>query len=182
MQDSTPTPHVVDIWERFSYNPLTGLLYSNKTKQPVYGQSSIDNRNYKRLTVVVRYNGKYTSVAYGKVVYMWIYGYEPDSGYHVDHIDHDSHNNRPSNLRCVTIRENNQNRRNQKSPGIYWNTRLRRWQAQIRHGGKRKYLGIFKSEAEALAVYIQECDSHQYPVLKQVRERLIELQTLELQR
>lgn len=171
MQDSTASSLVQDIWERYSYNPLTGKLYSRSRFKYVDGYSTIDTRNYRRLTANVSLNGKQMQMAYGKIVYIWIHGVVPDANYHVDHINHDSHDNRPCNLRCITVRQNNQNRRGRPSPGVYWNKNRNKWQAQIRHGTQRKYLGLFTTEAAALLRYIEECDLYGYAVLQSVRER-----------
>ena len=179
MQNPTPPSQVIELWDRFSYNPLTGKLYLRTTDKLVIGSSYVDNRGYSGLRLGVIKDGKHTSLGYGKTVYMWLHGHVPSAGYHVDHINHDSHDNRPSNLRCITVRENNQNRCKQKSPGVYWNTNKGKWHAQIRHGATRKYLGLFTSEADALYTYIQECIDHNYPVLPHVHERLRELDALE---
>ena len=179
MQNPTPPTQAIELWERFSYNPLTGKLYLRTTGNVVKGSSSIDNRDYRRLRLTITRNGKSVTSGYGKAVYTWLYGHVPGPNYHVDHINHDSHDNRPSNLRCITVRENNQNRCKQKSPGVYWNTNIGKWHAQIRHGATKKYLGLFTSEADALYTYIQECIDHNYPVLPHVHERLHELDALE---
>jgi hypothetical protein len=175
MYQSTTSAHIADLWDRYSYNPFTGKLYYRKNGKLAAGTSTLDYRNYRGLTVRIRIHGKLKSVAYGRVVYAWLTGTWPEKGYHVDHINHDSHDNRPWNLRCVTVRENNQNRRKQGSPGIYWNKRLKKWQAQIRIHGEKVYLGVYKNESDALERYIQACDAQGYAVLPEVRLRLTTL-------
>jgi hypothetical protein len=172
MHNFTTSAFIADLWERYSYNPLTGKLINNKTNKIVVGTSSIDNRNYRRLTVNVRVNGTSRHVAYARAVYAWLHGEWPKPGFHVDHINHNSHDNRLCNLRCITARQNNQNRRNQKSPGVYWNKRLSKWQAQIRIQDKRIYLGLYISEFDALKKYIQTCEQNGFEVLPSVKNRL----------
>lgn len=172
MSQSSTSTFVADLWDQFSYNPLTGKFYNRKTGRLIPGTSFIDKRNYKGLRMSARIQGITRTIGYGRAVYAWLTGTLPGTGFHIDHINHNSHDNRPWNLRCVTTRENNQNRRNQGSAGIYWNKRLRKWQAQIRIQGEKVYLGIYKSEAQALERYIQACDAHSYSVLPEVRERL----------
>jgi hypothetical protein len=178
MSQSTASVCAADLWDRFSYSPLTGKFYRRRTGKVVPGTAYTDYRNYRGLRIRAPFNGKLRTVPYGRAVYAWLTGTLPGKGFHIDHINHDSHDNRPSNLRCVTVRENNQNRRNQGSAGIYWNKRINRWQAQIRIQGKKVYLGVFKEESEALERYIHACDANNYSVLDSVRHRLESLTLL----
>lgn len=75
---------------------------------------------------------------------------------HVDHINHDTLNNRRENLREVTVAQNAQNRvgpmRNNKSSkvlGVTWHKRDRYWQAKIVLNKKPMYLGSFKNKLDA---------------------------------
>ena len=80
-------------------------------------------------------------------------------GLMADHIDGDGLRNLRSNLRHVTSRQNNQNRKNikksSKYPGVSWHKRDKKWQARITINEKRKFLGYFIDEAEAFKVYKQ---------------------------
>jgi hypothetical protein len=74
----------------------------------------------------------------------------------IDHIDGDGLNNQRSNLRIVTRRVNQLNRRfpsTSKYPGVYWNKKDKIWQVQIRVDGKQTYLGASKSEENAYDIY-----------------------------
>ncbi len=78
----------------------------------------------------------------------------------VDHINGDPLDNRLSNLRIVSQRDNmaNQKRKREgktssKYVGVHWSKRDKRWQANIRIGGKNKNLGLFTSEAAAAKKY-----------------------------
>lgn len=75
-------------------------------------------------------------------------------GRSVDHKDRDGLNNRKSNLRLVTTRENCLNRTyptKNRYRGIrrYGN----KWGAQIMAWGERKYLGCFETDTEAARAY-----------------------------
>lgn len=66
----------------------------------------------------------------------------------VDHINRDKLDNRRSNLRVVTQKENCHNaslRSNNKSgvAGVFFDKRAGRWRAQIYHGGKTTHVGIY---------------------------------------
>ena len=82
----------------------------------------------------------------------------------VDHIDGDRLNNRRSNLRFCSHRENGQNQkchRNRTGSSIYVGVTKRQWSnngnvywaARIKIDGHRKHLGYFKTEEEAANVY-----------------------------
>lgn len=66
----------------------------------------------------------------------------------VDHINRNKLDNRRSNLRVVTQKENCHNaslRSNNKSgvTGVFFDKRAGRWRAQIYHGGKTTHVGIY---------------------------------------
>lgn len=74
------------------------------------------------------------------------------SSAHVDHINHDTLDNRRSNLRVVTNAENRQNLRPRKGRlyrGVFFDARAGKWRAQSRLNGKKYNLGCFATEAEA---------------------------------
>ena len=62
------------------------------------------NKEYYKITFSVRGEGTY-SIPLSRLIYVWFNGDIPD-GYVVDHIDNDSYNNAPCNLRILTIEEN----------------------------------------------------------------------------
>jgi len=76
----------------------------------------------------------------------------------VDHINHDTLDNRKSvNLRVVTNAHNKQNVRSYKNStsqyrGVNWNKRAKKWQAKFHTNGKQVFLGSFDCELEAARV------------------------------
>jgi hypothetical protein len=75
-----------------------------------------------------------------------------------DHINQVKHDNRRSNLRPATRRQNscNQGKRNNNTSGyigVYWSKQRGKWKAQIAVGNKRKYLGYFTDKKEAACAY-----------------------------
>lgn len=79
----------------------------------------------------------------------------------VDHIDGNTLNNCRSNLRICTKAENNKNQRRHITNitgyrGVSYHSRSGKYQAQISHGDKKKWLGYFDTAKEASIVYEAE--------------------------
>lgn len=75
-------------------------------------------------------------------------------GTHVDHINHDTLDNRKSNLRIVTCAQNLQNQlghKNSKSGirGVSWSSLHKKWRCHATLNGKSYFLGLFKDIKEA---------------------------------
>jgi len=82
-------------------------------------------------------------------------------GLEIDHIDGNGLNNRRTNLRVVTRRQNQQNKHILKrSPllGVSFDSRHNKWQSKICVNGKIKFLGSYDSDTEAHIRYVQELD------------------------
>ena len=62
------------------------------------------DKEYYKITFSVRGEGSY-SIPLSRLIYVWFNGDIPD-GYVVDHIDNDSYNNAPINLRILTVADN----------------------------------------------------------------------------
>lgn len=84
-------------------------------------------------------------------------------GLETDHRDGNGLNNQKENLRHVTLRQNQQNRKHQNSssqyPGVHWNRASKSWMARIHINGIRKYLGVFANETEAFFAYKQAVEN-----------------------
>lgn len=78
----------------------------------------------------------------------------------IDHINHNPLDNRKSNLRIVSRRQNLQNQKRETSskyPGVNWDKNASKWRAKIKLNGKLKHLGLFDDEREAAKAYEQVC-------------------------
>ena len=74
----------------------------------------------------------------------------------VDHYpDKDVNNNKLSNIRIATTRENHSSRPNTSSKyvGVTWYGKTNRWRATIRINGKQVHLGTFTKEIDAHNAY-----------------------------
>ena len=87
-----------------------------------------------------------------RLAWLYINGELPKK--QIDHINHNRSDNRISNLRTVTLKENQRNRSINKNntSGVCGVTRLSNggWQAQIGINGVTRYLGSFKSKVDAI--------------------------------
>ncbi len=75
-----------------------------------------------------------------------------------DHINHDTLNNKKSNLRRCTHSQNCANRKimlgnSSKYKGVFWHKQSKKWQAQIKVNQKLIYIGIYTNERTAAFAY-----------------------------
>lgn len=84
-------------------------------------------------------------------LHRWVVDCPPDKM--VDHINHNTLDNRKDNLRIVTHFGNQQNRKGNKSgkTGVYWSTRDKKYVARI----GRKWLGASKNFNEAVKMRLE---------------------------
>lgn len=111
--------------------------------------------NTKGYVLVWIGNSGYTA---HRIVFAMSHGHWPKG--HVDHIDGDKANNRPSNLRDVTPQVNMFNRNLKGSGacgllGVTFNKRLGKFASQINISGKHIHLGYFKCPNEAHEAYLK---------------------------
>ena len=107
-----------------------------------------DGRGYLRIKVCSR---KYQA---HRLAWLYVYGEWPKLD--IDHINRNGSDNRISNLREVTHKQNQQNRSKPSNntsghPGVCWHKRDSKWVAQIRHNKKHTHLGYFATIEEAIA-------------------------------
>lgn len=89
-----------------------------------------------------------------RLAWLYVYGSWPTD--QIDHINRNRSDNRISNLREVTNKQNNQNRSKPSNntsghPGVSWYKRDSKWQAQITHNQKDIFLGYFTTLEEAIS-------------------------------
>lgn len=90
----------------------------------------------------------------------WLFHYGEAPNAFLDHINGDRSDNRISNLRLATYQENAWNTteyRNNRCglKGVHFNSRDKRYIAQITAGGKRICLGSFSDKHEAHEAYLK---------------------------
>lgn len=112
-------------------------------------------RHYARCKMFMGYiDGK----SVGCSMYLHRLIMRPSGKMQIDHKDHNSLNCKRENMRECTNGQNKQNSRSCKNTtsiykGVYWNKRVKKWQAQIKTKSKRFYLGAYNCEKEAAIAY-----------------------------
>jgi HNH endonuclease len=76
----------------------------------------------------------------------------------IDHINREPLDCQKDNLRICTHRENLRNQRPQRRGtsryrGVYFHKPRRKWTAKIKYDGKARYLGLFRTEYQAMMAY-----------------------------
>jgi hypothetical protein len=96
MPKSRALPPAADLWELFSYNPLTGQLYWRVPKQgrQVNKPAGTNDNGYRKLVLSRK------PYLLHRVVWAWLTGIDPGALL-VDHVDLNRANNRWWNLRLV---------------------------------------------------------------------------------
>lgn len=152
------------------YDPETGQLFWRARPVSLFraGHFSAEHNAAKWNT---RYAGKPTTPSLGsegyarctingrlyhahRIIWALHYGEWPEGC--IDHINRDRADNRISNLRVVTVAENNKNRSLQTNntsgvAGVCWKACRSLWRAQINHHGEVLWLGDFPKRRQAIA-------------------------------
>lgn len=157
-------PHVLR--ELIEYNPETGVMTWHERPSKFFKQdrqrtaernaSNWNAKNAGKPALACNSHGYLggrlfdRTVKAHRVAWAIYYGEWPAQA--IDHINGDRSDNRISNLRDVTIAENNRNetlRRNNKSgvTGVSWEKLRGKWQARIRN----KCVGYFDDKNDAIA-------------------------------
>jgi len=122
-------------------------------KWTIVENKSNDSKGY----CVIWLNGK--NIFYHNVIWVLSTGNDIKQGLYIDHINGICSDNRMENLRLVTRRENNQNKkvhRDGKLCGI--TIQNSKYKAQIQINGKQIYLGYYDTEQEAHKAYKIACE------------------------
>lgn len=91
-------------------------------------------------------------------VYLHRFIMNPPDGMHVDHINHDTLDNRKDNLRICSQSNNNKNQRircdnTSGYKGVTWDKQHKKWKSQISKNGKMKTIGMFDNKISAAIAY-----------------------------
>jgi len=124
-------------------------LYNKKGRQKM--QALIDKKYYKKIK---NYKWCLTKLNYvesktnKKGIYLHQLILGKKEGFEIDHINHNTLDNRKQNLRFVTRNQNQWNRKNVK--GYSWDKRDKKWEAYLMINKKYIHLGHFKNKQNAV--------------------------------
>jgi hypothetical protein len=124
-------------------SPELGIVYGVRGNE-IKGKI----KNYTVISFL--HQKKIYRLAAHQFIYYWVYNEVVDI---IDHINRNTLDNRISNLRSAT---HSKNMLNTNSKGYYFSKVAKKWLAQIQVDKKYKYLGLYKTEAEASNAYITE--------------------------
>jgi len=129
----------------FEYNPETGVFFRNGKPS-----GSVLPNGYVYLSL------KKKRMLAHRIAWLMMTGMLPDA--EVDHINRIRSDNRWSNLRIATRSQNamNQSKRSDSRSGhkgVSWHSRVGKWRASIRAGGKHVHLGYYDSSERAAMAY-----------------------------
>ena len=105
------------------------------------------------------YRKKYINPKYGRKIYMHRLLLKTPKGLVTDHINQDRLDNRRTNLRICTVRQNLLNQPKRKKPttskykGVAWHKQRNKWRVYAKIDGRQKHLGLFTDEKEAAKRY-----------------------------
>jgi len=158
------------VWPVLIYRRLRyGYTFRRiRMAQPKYAK--VDPADYKRLKKYDWIARKGTNCFYAqilepnvitekKMMHMHQVILEVPEGMVVDHINHDTMDNRSANLRAATKVQNSYNRKklsrqcSSKYKGVWWHKSSLKWQARVIFEKKRIHLGTFKNEIDAAKAY-----------------------------
>ncbi len=143
-----------ELRELLSYDKITGIFIRKmKTSNCIHVgdiAGGLKSDGYLR----IRIKGK-RYLAH-RLAWLYVHGSFPEQD--IDHINGNKQDNSIANLRDVSCRENQCNRKRHREgrlQGCFYRKHTKKWIAQIRINGKKVHLGLFHTEAEAHEVYIQ---------------------------
>ena len=149
-----PIPKDIGDYLAYSEESSTGLVWKvDRGTRAIKGEETghPDGDGYLQFTF------RYRKYRNSRVIYFLGTGIDPEEKY-VDHIDGDILNNKISNLRLATVKQNGHNSRKQKNnksgvTGVHWIRKKKKWVSYINET-RRMHLGSFKNKDEAVAVRI----------------------------
>lgn len=137
----------------FKYSPQTGMFYRNPSKNK--HAASVGPLTTKKRDGYIRYKTLKRDLSAARMAFAFM-GQEVPAFLEVDHINGNKTDNRWSNLRLVTYRQNQNNRqihRDGHFPGTT-KTKSGKWEAGCTHKGRSYFFGTYDSQKKAYLAYI----------------------------
>ena len=140
--------------ELLDYDPVVGIFIWKIARCNIRA-GSIAGWNSKGYTTIQVERKNYFA---HRLAWLYVYGVWPTND--IDHRDHNKGNNKISNLRDVTATINGQNQITANIGnlsgflGVTYDKQHCKYRAQIKVGGKQKYLGLFLTAENAHSAYL----------------------------
>lgn len=143
-----------DLRRLLAYDADTGaftwLVALSRRIRPGRKAGSLNGNGYVQIRVFGRIYAAH------RLAWLYVHGEWPPE--QIDHMNGDRADNRIANLRPATATQNHANMRRPRdntsgSKGVYWDKANSKWVANVRIGGKTKYLGRFDRIEDAAAAY-----------------------------
>jgi len=130
------------------------IRYANKPA----GYECTNQNGYRKLELKITYNDKTKNFLASRVIFFLHNGYLT-TNMEVDHIDNNSLNNNPDNLRECTHSQNSHNsklRKNNTSghKNVLWCKKRKKWLVQIESNCKIHYFGYYANKEDAIKASI----------------------------
>ena len=162
--------------EFLEYIPETGKLYW-RSRDPKWFQSCKNSKEQNAKTWNTKWAGKEAFTAFLKgykqgaifgkryyahrIIWLCLYGSFQEQG--IDHINGIKDDNRKENLREISNKENQKNKRMDPCntsgyKGVSWHEPTKKWRAVISIENKQKLIGLFETKEEAFVAYASEAE------------------------
>ena len=167
--NTIPLSYIQSILKIDSSSP-SGLTWLFRPNAPKHWNTRYANKSagYKRYNkengyqswqIYITYNGKTKNLKCSRVIFLLQNRYL-NTGKEVDHIDGNSLNNNPLNLRESNRFENSYNSKISKTntsghKGVCWNKENDKWKVKICKNGKQYFFGYYVNKEDAIKVAIK---------------------------
>ena len=153
-----PTPELLaELRRKLAYNPDTGVFTWIVSEGAKAGSEAgfVTEHGYVRIRLLGRLHMAH------RLAWLYMHGDFPPN--QLDHKNRVRNDNRISNLRPATRKQNNENTSLQvnnwsSAKGVSWHAGACKWVAQITHNNECRYLGLHTTIASASAAYQKAAD------------------------